>query len=302
MPRAPAPRAPGQLSYKIRVVGDRPHFRDLYHALLQMRWWGALAVIASVYLGLNALFALAYLWTGGIANAAPGSFVDAFYFSVQTMGTIGYGWMYPTTHAANTLVVVESMCGLIVTALATGLVFVRFSLTRGRIAFSNQVAIGINDGVPMLQIRIGNDRRNQIFDAQVRLTLVTSALTSEGSRFYRTADLALLRGQATSLFRAWNVQHVIDETSPLHGLGPEALAKVEGELTVTVFGTDETSLQPVYARMTYEADRVVWGARLADVLSEEPGGGDLLLDLRKFHELVPTVPTATFPHPLRPAE
>ena len=94
--------------------------------------------------------------------------------------------------------------------------------------------------------------------------------------------------------------HVIDEASPLHGLGPEALARVEGELTVTVSGIDETSLQPVYARRTYEADRVVWGARLADVLSEE-AGGDLLLDLRKFHELVPTASTAAFPHPSKPA-
>src|SRR5207245_2467140 len=109
------------------------------------------------YLFVNSVFAVLYLRVGGVANARPGSFLDAFYFSAQTLGTIGYGAMYPTSHGANVLVVIESICGLLFTALATGLVFVRFSLTQGRIVFSQKVAIAPFDGVPTLTVRIGND-------------------------------------------------------------------------------------------------------------------------------------------------
>src|SRR5262245_19572652 len=128
--------------YAIHVVGAPPsNWSDLYHALLRMPWWLALSGIVFVYLALNVLFALGYLVVGGIANAHHGSFSDAFYFSVQTMGTIGYGSMYPVGRAANVLVVIESVAGLLVTALATGLVFARFSQTRARVAFSSRVAI-----------------------------------------------------------------------------------------------------------------------------------------------------------------
>lgn len=292
-----ASSTPAQLSYKIHVVGARrTELRDLYHALLKIPWWAALAVIAGCYLALNALFALLYLWVGGVANAAPGSFLDAFFFSVQTMGTIGYGAMYPATRAANAVVVGESLCGLVVTALATGLVFVRFSLTRGRLVFSHCAAIGPMNGVPTLQIRIGNDRNNQIFDAQIRLMLMISTVTEEGMRFYRNTDLPLLRSHAPALSRSWSVLHAIDAQSPLHGQTPESLEKMEAELTVTVSGTDETSLQTVYGRRTYEAREVSWGARLADVLSDLPNG-DLQLDVRKFHELTPTAPIPGFPYP-----
>src|SRR6266568_9319957 len=135
--------------YEIRVVGGpAPGLRDLYHSLLRASWWSALAAIVGAYLALNTLFAAVFLATGGVANAAPGSLADAFFFSVQTMGTIGYGSMYPATRLANAVVVAESVSGLLFTALATGLVFVRFSQRRARVAFSEQVAIGPIDGVP----------------------------------------------------------------------------------------------------------------------------------------------------------
>src|SRR4030095_13152183 len=150
-------------AYNIHVIGaPAPGVRDLYHALLRVPWWATFAVIVGSYLGLNAIFAVLYLWAGGIANARPGSFVDEFFFSVQTMGTIGYGTMYPATVAANVLVVAESVTGLLATALATGLVFVRFSQTRARLVFSSKVAIGPLDGAPTLMLRVGNERRGNI--------------------------------------------------------------------------------------------------------------------------------------------
>ncbi len=300
--RPSASRIPGapqgnQLSYSFRVIGGhRPGVRDAYHAFLKMPWWGAIAAIVSTYLILNALFALLYMATGGVAHAAKHSFLDAFFFSVQTMGTIGYGAMYPETRLANTVVVAESVAGLLLTAIATGIVFVKFSQTRGKILFSERVAIGPLDGVPTLMLRLGNERNNSIYDADMRLTLIRTRRTAEGLAFYQNEDLKLVKDRAPTLSQSWMMQHRIDATSPLHGATPESLDSTEAEIQVALSGIDDTSLQPVHGRHTYERFSIVWGARLADVLSETPEG-DLVLDLTKFHVLEPTQPTGEFPYP-----
>src|SRR6185436_6248344 len=160
--------APGA-DYQIRVVGVRATpLRDFYHALLRLPWSVTIAVIAVSFLAWNALFAAGFLLTGGIANARPGSFADAFFFSAQTMGTIGYGAMYPQSMAANMLVVAEAIAGLTLTALATGLVFSKFSRSTARVAFTRQAVISPVDGVPTVMFRMSNERGNQIVDAQVR--------------------------------------------------------------------------------------------------------------------------------------
>lgn len=288
--------APGA-SYSVEVIGGRrPGPSDLYHALLQMRWWKALGLIVAVYLALNALFAAAYVSTGGVANAEPGSVLDAFFFSVQTFGTIGYGGMAPISRAANAVVTLESVTSLVTTALATGLIFVRFSLTKGRIVFGEKIAIGPMDGVPTLMIRLGNDRSNQIYDAQMRLTLMLTGITAEGVTWYRSSELALVRDRASALASSWSVLHRIDEKSPLFGATPDSLRAAEAEITISVSGVDDTSMQTIHARHVYEAAAIAWGARLADVLSDTPEG-NLILDLRRFHDVVPTEPLAGFPYP-----
>jgi inward rectifier potassium channel len=273
-------------AYNIHVIGAPvPGMRDLYHALLRVPWWAAFTIIVSSYLLLNGLFALMYLELGGVVHARPGSFVDAFFFSVQTMGTIGYGTMYPESGAANWLMVAESVISLILTALATGLVFVRFSQTRARLIFSAKAAIGPMDGVPTLMLRIGNERRGNIVGTEFRLTFTRTSKTAEGVTIYRFEELPLVRSRAPALSRSWNVLHRIVEGSPLHGYDAERLAAVEGELQLEVVGVDDISLQPVHARNTWFAGSVAWGARLADVISETPEG-DMILDLRNFHEVV----------------
>ena len=283
--------------YEFHILGGRPvGLRDLYHGLLRVPWWAAMATIVAAYLTLNVVFAGLYLLDGGIAHARTGSFADAFFFSVQTMGTIGYGAMYPATATANALVVAESVIGLLAVALATGLVFARFSLTRARVVVSRSVAIGPMDGVPTLMIRLGNERRrNQIVDAHFRLSLARTTRTAEGVVMYRSVDLDLVRASATAITRSWNVQHRITADSPLHGETPGSLAAAEAELTLALGGVDETSLQPIHARKLWFARDIVWGARLADVISETEDG-NMLLDLRRFHDLEPTDPTAAFPY------
>ena len=152
------------------------------------------------------------------------------------------------------------------------------------------------DGVPTLMVRVGNERRNQIVGASFRATLMrTTTRTAEGVTFYRTEDLPLAHDRAPALDRSWMILHYLGPTSPLHGQTPESLAACDAELTLAVSGTDDTSLQPVHAQHTWLHHEIVWGARLADVISETPDG-NLLLDLHRFHEFTSTEPTETFPY------
>jgi inward rectifier potassium channel len=292
MPQTPTP-APQQIT----VIGaPRATLRDFYHLFLHARWSVALAGIVASYILLNVIFAAAYLATGGIANARPGSFFDAFCFSIQTMGTIGYGAMFPTGAPANLLMIIESVTSLLVSAVATGLVFAKVSRSTARVAFSESAALGPMDGVPTLMIRVGNERGNLILEATIRVSLVRTETTREGVLFYRMYDLALTRERSPAMNRSWTVLHAIAPGSPLLAATPESLAKDEVELLATVVGVDDTSMQPVHARRRYYDYQIVWGARHADILTENPDGS-LVVDMRRFHQLVPTQPIEGFPYP-----
>jgi inward rectifier potassium channel len=152
------------------------------------------------------------------------------------------------------------------------------------------------DGVPTLSFRLGNDRAGTIFEARVSVTFIRTEKTAEGLTLYRMYDLDLVRDRSQALARSFNVMHRINDKSVLFGATPESLEKEEVELHVNVVGTDGISLQPVHGRHRYETKDILWGARLADVLSEQPDGR-IELDVRQFHATVPTEPTATFPYP-----
>src|SRR5215471_509692 len=239
---------PPGANYEIRIVGLHPRpLLDFYHGMMQLTWTATLLVIGAAYLVVNALFALGYLATGGVENAAPGSFADAFYFSVETMGTIGYGAMFPKSDAANVLMVAESITSLILTALATGLVFAKFSRPTARVIFTREAVISPWNGVPTLMLRIGNARGNLIVDARIRMVLIRTEKLAEGGTFYRMVDLKLTRAHALSLTRSWSVQHAIDEHSPLYGATHESLVEQEVELQVLMVGLDDTSMQTIHA-------------------------------------------------------
>jgi inward rectifier potassium channel len=287
---------PPGADYEIRVIGATSSWlRDFYHALLQLPWWVTIASITTVFVLANCVFALVYMESGGIAHAHPGSFADAFFFSVQTMGTIGYGWLYPESTLANVLVVIEAVTGLTLIALATGLVFAKFSRSTARVLFTPEAVISPINGVPSLMFRMGNQRGNQIVDAQIRVVLVRTEHVAEGGTFYRMLDLKLQRERALTLSRSFNVLHPIDEASPLWGRTPEQFRREESELQIMVVGLDDVTMQAVHAGHRYFTHQVVWGARHVDILSEASDGA-LELDLRRMHEWDPTPPTATFPY------
>jgi inward rectifier potassium channel len=278
-------RFPGA-DYEIRVLGGqvRP-LRDFYHGLLRLNWPATLGLFTAGYLFINAVFAELFVAVGGIANARPGMFVDAFFFSVQTMGTIGYGSMYPTSLLSNWLVVVESVMSLLFTALGTGLIFAKFSRPTARIVFTQHVVVCPVNGVQTLMFRLGNERGNAIVDAQFRAVLTRTEHTEEGALFYRSYDLKLVRERALQLNRSFSISHRIDEHSPFFGQSSESIITQEYELDVIVVGLDDAALQTVHAAHKYFARDILWNTRLADVLSDAPDGA-MVLDLRKFHDVV----------------
>jgi inward rectifier potassium channel len=281
------------------IVGaPRAPFRDYHHRFLRAPWWLALSAIVAVFLALNAVFAGLYLLTGGIRDARPGSFADAFYFSVQTMGTIGYGDMYPVSQVANWLVVCEAVVSLILTAVATGLIFSKFSQLQARIAFTNTIAVTPMDGVPTMMFRLGNERGNQIVEALLHVVMIRTVHTQEGMLLYKMFDLNLVRERSQAFTRSWTAMHTITKESPLYGMTEAQLNSEEIEFVVSVIGTDDTSLQAVHAQRHYTHKDVVWGARHADILTEH-ADGTLTLDLTKFHDTVPTKATPDFPYGLR---
>jgi inward rectifier potassium channel len=276
----------------------RAPFRDYHHRFLRAPWWLALSTIVVVFLALNAGFATLYLLTGGIKHARPGSFADAFYFSVQTMGTIGYGDMYPASPAANWLVVGEAVVSLILTAVATGLIFSKFSQLRARVVFTNTITVTTMDGVPTMMFRLGNERGNQIVEALLHVVMIRTVHTREGMHLYKMFDLNLVRERSQAFTRSWTAMHNITPDSPLYGVTEAQMNEEEIEFVVSVTGTDDTSLQPVHAQRHYTHKDVLWGARHADILTEQ-SDGVIVLDLTKFHDTVPTKATPEFPYGIR---
>jgi inward rectifier potassium channel len=281
---------------EVVVLGAEKHFfRDLYHALLKANWWQVIGLITGLFLLVNVFFACSYLAVGGLVNARAGNFADAFFFSVQTMGTIGYGSVYPGTLAANLLVTSEAVVGLLVMALSTGLIFQRFSQPRAEVVFSKCFCISLVDGVPTLMGRLGNDRSDPIVNAEIHIDAVRTVKTAEGHLLYRSSNLKLVRDRAISLFRTWNVMHTIDESSPLYNVTPASATADELELSVLVTGIDGVTNQQIHARCRYETHEILFGARPVDLLRER-SDGKFELDIRKFDHLEPTPATPTFPY------
>jgi inward rectifier potassium channel len=282
-------------SFTIEIRGaTRSIAGDWYHLMLRAPWWVDLLAIGSGFLFVNVLFAIAYLRTGGIVGARPDSFGDVFFFSVQTMATIGYGSMYPATTAAHLLTTAEALVGIFVIAVSTGIVFSKFSVIRARVLFASHPVIAPMDGVPTLMFRAGNERASRVIDAQMRVVLTRTERTREGIHMYRMYDLKLERDWAPALSRSWTIMHRITPDSPLYGHTPESFKTNEVELMLTLRGMDETSGQTLHAARNYDDDRVRWGARHADMLTVSPNG--LVLDVAKFDELTPTEATESFPY------
>lgn len=263
------------------------YWRDPYHLVLTIPWIGFFALITATYLGTNALFALVYLAGGDcIANAQPGSFLDAFFFSVQTLASIGYGAMYPKTIYSNSIVTIEAMVGLVGISVLTGLAFARFSKPTARVVFSRVSVIAPHEGLPTLMLRTANKRRNQILEAQMHVYLLRDEVTLEGQFIRRIYDLNLMRSRTPGFNLSWTVMHLIDESSPLYGMSADLLAQTNSTIVVSLSGIDETVTQVVHARHTYAAQDILWNYRFVNII-HPTAEGHRYIDYNYFHETVP---------------
>ena len=255
----------------IRGVPTRA-FDDLYHSLVTASWPGLIARIALAFTLANLIFAAGYYFDQGIENVRSHDFIDMFFFSVQTMATIGYGKMEPVTLFSNILVSIEALTGLLALALMTGLVFSKFSRPTARIRFSRYAVIGPRDGVNSLMIRAANMRANRIFEATIHVVLARQEMTLEGDTIRRLYDLPTTRDRSAMFALSWTAVHQIVEGTPLFGATRESIAASAPELIVSIVGLDETFSQTVHGRHTFQLDEIVWGARFADVLVLHPDG------------------------------
>jgi inward rectifier potassium channel len=259
-------------------------WRDAYHHMLTMPLIAFFGVMGAIYLAINTGFALAYMAVGGVDNMRPGNFADAFFFSVDTVSTVGFGEMTPHGLGAHLVVTLEGFVGIFNLAIATGLLFARISRPTARVLFSDRALVTEHDGQRVLMIRAANQRRNRIVEAEVSLSLLHNVVTQEGHEMRRFETLATTRARTPVFMLTWQIMHPIDELSPLLGESPESLAARNAQLIVVLRGLDETFAQTIHARAAYTPDQIVWGGRFANVILPDDGGG-LLIDYAHFHDI-----------------
>jgi inward rectifier potassium channel len=268
----------------------RPGFNDLYYFLVSGSWWRLIGVFVAAYLVINLAFGEAFYLAHGVGNARPESFIDHFSFSVQTFATIGYGAMFPANPVAHLLVTTEAMLGILYAAVATGLVFAKFSRPRARVLFSNKAVIAPRNGVPTLMFRVANERTNHIFEANMKVFLARNEVTQEGERIRRLIDLPLVRSNSPAFILSWTAMHPITPDSPLYNANRESLEKQGVEIIVTLTGLDDSLGQTIHARHSYLDTELEWNARMVDIIRVEPDGRRVV-DYHRFHDVEPLPPS-----------
>ena len=271
--------------------------RDAYHRILGESWTLFFSSFTALYLAFNLLFAWLYtLQPGCIAEAHPGNLLEAFFFSTETMATVGYGVQHPVTLYAHILVTIEILFGLLTVPLATGLIIARFTRPTARVLFTRYAVVHPFEGVPTLMFRAANLRDNQIVEARVNLTLLRYQVTREGRTIRRLLDLPTLRSTNPLFALSWTVMHPIDAASPLYDLD-EAQWREEGiEILAVITGIDATTSSTVHARHGYPASHVLFDRSLADIVLPSTDGR-LHVDYRLFHDTQPFTPEPFTPEP-----
>ena len=250
-------------------------------------------ILASYYVLVNALFALVYVLCGAdslVGSTFPqfapsvSAYLRAYFFSVETFGTVGYGNIAPVGVLANVVVTAESFVGLVSAALATGLIFARFSRPVAAIVYSRHAVIAPYREIRGFMFRCANERSNQLTDVEARVLYSRLTTRRNGDRVRDFTVLPLEFSKVTFFALSWTVVHPIDERSPLSGLTHKDLIASEAEFLVLLSGNDETFAQTVHSRTSYRADEIVWGAKFRPMFVESATGGATGMDLSRIHD------------------
>ena len=263
---------------------------DLYHQLMQLSWPRLILLFFAVFLAFNLVFAGLYSldpngirWGDTEVNAP--NYWRAFFFSIDTIATIGYGNMYPVSVLANVLVVVEISLGILFFALVTGIAFSRFSRPTARVLFSHVAVIADVGGTPTLMFRAANQRHNLVFEAHANVSLLIDE-EFDGGQLRRFKDLPLVRAATPVFVLSWTMMHEIAPDSPLARYVSARALPPDAEIVVLLSGTDERSGQTIHARWAYRPVDIRWDARLVDIIGMLPNG-TRTIDYRRFHEVEP---------------
>jgi inward rectifier potassium channel len=277
-------------SYEFRKKGiSRFDLRDPYHLAVALTWPQFLAALLGLYLVVNLVFAtLFWLVPGSVANARPGSFADAFFFSIETAATVGYGEMYPATLYGRVVAAMEIPCGLAFTAILTGLTFVRFSRPRAKLVFARNPVVAMHNGKPTLMVRIGNGRVGVLTDAAAKLNVFFFDTSVEGEPFRRAQELRLERTHIPVFTIFWTLMHVLDERSPLRGYDGARAIETDARVFVTLEARDPTLATMVHDIRYYAPEDIRFGMRYADAVSTAEDGVRVA-DLRRIGALEPDV-------------
>ena len=266
---------------------ERRIWQDLYHYCMTVSWPRLFGSFAVLFLVFNLLFsALYHRVPGCIANLNPQGYLGYFFFSVETLATVGYGDMHPQTLYGHVIASIEIFVGMMSVALMTGVMFARFSRPTARFLFAAVAVVRPIDGRRTLMFRAANARQNIIMEASAQLRLIRDTVTAEGYRYRRIEDLALVRSQHPLFVLGWNLMHVIDERSPLAGETTESLVASDAMFNLTLSGTDETTGQVLMARHAYRARAIRFDHAFRDIISTGEDGVDRF-DYGKFHDVDP---------------
>jgi inward rectifier potassium channel len=286
--RPPKPRPIGREEFGLWKLGvPRFDLRDPYHLAVSLSWPGFVIAMIVCWLAINLGFALLYvLIPGDIANARPASFGDAFFFSVETLATVGYGVMAPATLYGHIVSAAEIVTGTAFTAIVTGLLFVRFSRPKAKIIYADDAVVTTHNGKPTLMLRFANGRMSIMSNASVRLFVLLAEDTTEGIFFRRIHDLPVVQSHLPLFVMPWMLLHVIDHTSPLDGHDAETLAAADARLFLTIEARDHALAALVQDMKDYPAEHIRFGMRFADAVIRDEAG-QATADLSRISLLEP---------------
>ena len=269
--------------------------RDPYHFIATMSWPMFFLCLVISELLINSAFALLYIAVpGAVANVPAGSFIDAFFFSIETLATVGYGSMVPASRYGHVVSAVEIICGIVYTALVTGVIFIRFSKPKAKIVYADRPVVANHNGVPTLMIRIANGRTHMLTDASVRLTALVTETTPEGQLFRRMQNLELALARFPLFALTWTLMHKIDDKSPLHGRSEEAMQRDGVRLMLSFEARDPALSVQVHDLKSYPAEAIAFGMRYSDAVSWDDQGRTSA-DIRRVSLIEPDVAAARSP-------
>jgi len=266
---------------------SRFDLRDAYHFAVTISWPLFAIALLSSGLIINLIFAFLYLARpGAVQNLAPGDYPMAFFFSLETQATVGYGEMAPASLYGHTVAGAEIVVGMTFTAIMTGLLFVRFSKPKARFVFADNAVIATHNGQPTFMLRIANGRFTMLTHATANVGILLAETTDEGQHYRADHDLKLVRRKAHIFPLTWTLMHVIDHASPLHGLDAPALARLDVRLVLTLDARDSALGAAVQDIRTYTHEQVIFGMRYADAVWTD-NMGRTTADLSRLSLLMP---------------